>query len=76
MTEQTDAQQMIELQAQIAEAAAKLQRLKDRERNVTRISREVWDSFSDHQRSLLAESGTKGLTIIEDVWPSEIEVAR
>jgi len=67
---------MIELQAQIAEAAAKLQRLKDRERNVTRISREVWDSFSDHQRSLLAESGTKGLTIIEDVWPSEIEVAR
>ena len=68
-----DAEEMVKLREEITQLAARMQKLKDKEQGITRISRATWDGLSDHQRSLLGDSIVRGVTIVTDVWPEEVQ---
>jgi hypothetical protein len=63
-------------QRAVADAVAQLQRVRDKQGGVTRISRGVWDAYSDAQRTLLSDAITRGVLVITDDWPEEIEVTQ
>ncbi len=73
---ETDAEAMIRVQDNLKQAAAELQQLRDKQAGRTRMSRQSWDALTNAQRELLAPSLVKGLVVIEDVWPEEIEVTK
>jgi hypothetical protein len=64
--EQTDAEEMVKVREQLRDAAEKLQRLKDKQAGVTRMSRHAWDNLTDHQRELLSEAVVRGTVVLED----------
>ena len=73
---ESDAEAMLRVQNNLKAAAAELQQLRDKQAGRTRMKRSDWDALSDAQRELLAPSLVKGLVVIEDSWPEEIEVTQ
>lgn len=69
--ELTDAEQMVQVQEQLREAAEKLQKLRDKAAGVTRMSRVAWDNLTDAQRQLLEPAILKGQVILSDSIPEE-----
>jgi hypothetical protein len=63
---ETDAEAMVRVQAELKDAAEKLQKLKDKAAGRTRMSRDAWDALTNAQQELLADGVVRGLVVIED----------
>lgn len=72
-TIESDAEKMVRVREQLRDAAAELQRLKDKQAGVTRMKRSDFDALTDAQRRLLEPAITVGTVILLDSIHDEEE---